>query len=96
MAEQAPQSRSRSQDDRRLRRLRFGLLAGLAMVLLATPAFVVLAVFNGAGWAFIAALAAFAAGLVTVGAVLTPDRSSFHAGTKIWQNDGLPGGGAGM
>jgi hypothetical protein len=98
MAGQAPVTRSRSQDEPRLRRLRFALLAALALILLATPALVVVALSREAGWAFIAALATFAAGLVTMGALVAPGRSSFHAGTKIWQNDGLPGGGgsAGM
>jgi hypothetical protein len=65
------------------------------MMLLGTPGMVVAALVTGADWAFIAALATFAVGLFTVGGVIAPDRSSFRGGTKIWQNDGLPGGGAG-
>jgi len=95
MPEQTPPLRSRSPDHRRLRRLRLALLIGLALILLATPAMVVAALTTGADWAYIAALATFAAGLITVGGVIAPGRSSFQGGTKIWQNDGLPGRGAG-
>lgn len=95
MPDHASPMGSPSRDHRRLRRLRSGLLAGLGLILLATPAMVVVALASGADWAFIVALATFTAGLVTVGAVIAPGRSSFHGGTKIWQNDSLPGGGAG-
>jgi hypothetical protein len=71
------------------------LVAALALMLLVTPALVVLAVSSQADWAFVAALATFAAGLVMVGGLVAPGRSSFRGGTKIWQNDGMPGGGAG-
>lgn len=96
MPEQTPPLRSRSHDRPRLRRLPLGLLIGLALVLLGTPAMVVAALTTGADWAYIAAFATFAAGLITVGGVIAPGRSSFHGGTKIWQNDGLPGGGGGL
>lgn len=86
---------SSSSGRRRLRRPRFGLLAGLALILLGTPTLVVVALTTGADWPFIAALATFTAGLLTVGRIIAPGRSSFRAGTKIWQNDGLPGGGGG-
>jgi hypothetical protein len=75
--------------------MRLGLLVGLALILLATPAAVLVALVSGAGWAFVAALATFTTGLFVLGGVIAPGRSSFHGGTKIWQNDGLPGGGAG-
>jgi len=95
MPEQTPPLRVRSGDHRRLRRLRLALLVGLVLILLGTPAMIVAALATSADWAYIAALATFAVGLITVGGVIAPGRSSFHGGTKIWQNDGLPGGGAG-
>lgn len=95
MLEPALPDQGRSYEVRRIRRARVGLLVGLALMLLGTPAMVAVALMTGAGWALIAALAAFTAGLVTVGGVFAPGSSSFQAGTKVWQNDGLPGGGAG-
>jgi hypothetical protein len=95
MSDHASSTGSPPRSHRRLRRLRLGVLVGLSLMLVATPAMVVVALAGGADWAFIVALATFAAGLVTVGGVIAPGRSSFHGGTKIWQNDGLPGGGAG-
>lgn len=83
---------STSSDIRRPRRLRLGLLAGLALMLLGTTPFVIVALATEADWAFIAAIVTFAAGLLTVVRIIAPGSSSFRAGTKIWQNDGLPGG----
>lgn len=80
----------RAQDDRRLRRLRLGLLAGLTLILLGTPAVVVVALVTEADWAFVVALLTFMVGLFTMGGIIAPGRSSFHACTKIWQNDGRP------
>ena len=68
---------------------------GAFLLAAAVAAMVAVALLTGAAWAFIAALAAFVAGLVTVGGVFAPGRSTFHAGTKLWQNDVLPGGGGG-
>lgn len=95
MPEPLPPTPGRPDDRRRVHRLRLGFLTGLALMLLGTPAVVLVALVTGADWAVIAVLATFALGLFTVGGVTARGRSSFHAGTKIWQNDGLPGGGAG-
>ena len=75
--------------------MRFGALAGLFLLLVATPAMVIVILTTAADWAFVAAIVTFGAGLVVLGTVVAPDRTSFRAGTKIWQNDGLPGGGGG-
>ena len=66
---------------------------GLFLLLVATPAMVIVILTTAAEWAFVAAIVTFAAGLVVLGTVVAPDRTSFRAGTKIWQNDGHPGGG---
>ncbi len=95
MSQPVPPTQGRSHDHARLRRRRLGLLAGMALMFLGTPAMVALALVSGADWAILAALGAFVAGLVTVGGIIAPGSSSFHGGTKIWQNDGVPGGGAG-
>lgn len=95
MPEPALPDQGRSYEVRRVRRARVALLVGLVLMLLGAPAMVAVALLTGAAWAFIAALAAFVAGLVTVGGVFAPGRSDFHAGTKLWQNDVLPGGGGG-
>ncbi len=94
MSQPVPPTRSRSHDHAGLRRLRWGLLAGLALFL-GAPAMVAVALVSGADWAILAALGAFVAGLVTVGGIIAPGSSSFHGGTKIWQNDGGAGGGGG-
>jgi hypothetical protein len=70
------------------------VLSGVALLLLAVAGFVVAAAVD-AGWLLALALAAVVGGLLTIGSVLAPERSSFRAGTKIWQNDGQPGGGGG-
>jgi uncharacterized membrane protein HdeD (DUF308 family) len=77
---------------RRRRRLRTSVLAGLAMVLVAAPVLFVVAAVAQATWAFLGGLAMVAAGLLTVGHPLRRDHNTH--GTKIWQNDGQPGGGA--
>jgi len=69
-------------------------LCGLTLLLLAVAGIVV-AVAIDAGWLLAVGLATFVAGLLTLGSVLAPERSSFRGGTKLWQNDGQPGGGAG-
>ncbi|MDQ4006543.1 MAG: hypothetical protein M3211_00435 [Actinomycetota bacterium] len=66
---------------------------GLFLLLVATPATVIVILTTAADWAFVAAILTFAAGLVVLGTVVAPDRTSFRGGTKVWQNDGLPGGG---
>ncbi len=93
MPEQAPPMPGPFLDHRRLRRLR--LLAGLTLLFVSTPAMVVVALATEADWAFIAPFLTFTVGLFTLGGLIAAGRSSFHGGTKIWQNDGLPGGGAG-
>ncbi|MGH3314664.1 MAG: GNAT family N-acetyltransferase [Nocardioidaceae bacterium] len=70
------------------------VLSGVALLLLAVGGLVVPVVID-AGWLLAVALAAVVAGLLTIGSVLAPQRSSFRAGTKLWQNDGQPGGGDG-
>jgi hypothetical protein len=95
MSQPVPPTRSRSHDHAGLRRRRWGLLAGLALMFLGAPAMVVVALVSGADWAILAALGVFAVGLVTVGGTIAPGRSSFHGGTKTWQNDGVAGGGGG-
>jgi len=95
MSQPVPPMRSRSHDHAGLRRRRWGLLAGLASMLLGAPALVAVALVSGADWAILAALGAFVVGLVIVGGIIAPGRSSFHGGTKIWHNDGVPGGGGG-
>jgi ribosomal protein S18 acetylase RimI-like enzyme len=70
------------------------LLSGVALLLLAVVGLVVAAAID-AGWLLYVALAAIVAGLLTIGSVFAPHRSSVRAGTKIWQNDGQPGGGGG-
>jgi len=91
MAEPVASTPSNSFDRRQLlRHPRLDLLAGLALILLGTPTLVVVAVATEADWAFIAAFVTFASGLLTAGRVIAPGRSSFRAGTKIWQNDGRP------
>lgn len=71
------------------------LVLGVVLLLAAAPTLFVVAAVTEAGWALLAGMACAACGLVTVGQVLAPQRTSFRGGTKIWQNDGLPGGGAG-
>jgi hypothetical protein len=46
---------------------RLGLLAALTLILLGTPAMVVVALVTGADWAFVGALVTFVVGLFTVG-----------------------------
>jgi membrane protein YdbS with pleckstrin-like domain len=92
MPRQTSPTTNSSRDRQRVRRLRVVLLFGIVLILLATPAMVVIALMSEAAWAFIAALATFAVGLLAIVSVIAPGRSSFHGGTKIWQNDGLPGG----
>ena len=77
----------------RHRRLRPGSVVAVLLLLVVTPVMVVVLLTTAAEWAFIAAIGAFAAGLVVLGNVVAPDRSTFRAGTRVWQNDGLPGGG---
>jgi hypothetical protein len=69
------------------------LLVGVVLLLVAAPTLFVVAATTEARWALPAGLACAISGLVTVGQVLMPQRASFRGGTKIWQNDGLPGGG---
>lgn len=95
MSQSVPPTRSRSHDHAGISRRRWGLLAGLALMLLGAPAMVAVALVSGADWAILAALGTFVVGLVTVGGIIAPGRSSFHGGTKIWQNDGFAGGGGG-
>jgi hypothetical protein len=71
------------------------LVLGVALLLVAAPTLFVIAATTEADWAFLPGLACALGGLVAIGQVLTPQRSSFRAGTKIWQNDGVPGGGGG-
>jgi hypothetical protein len=68
---------------------------GVVLLLVAAPTLFVIAASTEAGLALLAGLACALVGLVAIGQVLMPQRTSFRAGTKIWQNDGLPGGGAG-
>lgn len=70
-------------------------VAGVVLLLVAAPALFVAAVNADANWAVLAGLGCALCGLIAVGQILMPQRSSFRAGTKIWQNDGLPGGGGG-
>ena len=71
------------------------LVLGGVLLLVAAPMLFAVAVTTEAGWAMLAGLVCAVAGLLMVGRVFAPQRASFRAGTKIWQNDGLPGGGAG-
>jgi hypothetical protein len=68
---------------------------GVVLLLVAAPTLFVVAATVEAGWALLAGLVCALVGLVAVGQVFVPQRASFRAGTKIWQNDGLPGGGGG-
>lgn len=70
------------------------LLAGGTLLLLAVAGLVVAPAVD-AGWLLVVALAAGVVGLLAMGSVLAPTRSSFRGGTKLWQNDGNPGGGGG-
>jgi hypothetical protein len=65
------------------------LVLGVVLVLLAAPALFVVWVTTETDRALLAGLVCGVAGLVLVGQVLVPQR---RGGTKIWQNDGLPGG----
>jgi len=69
------------------------LVLGVVLLLVAAPTLFVVAATTEAGWALLAGLACAFVGLVAVGQVFMPQRAGFRAGTKIWQNDGLPGGG---
>ena len=71
------------------------LLVGAVLLLVAAPTLFVVAAKTAVDWALIVGLVVGAVGLIMVGQALVPDRASFHGGTKIWQNDGLPGGGGG-
>jgi hypothetical protein len=70
------------------------VLSGVILLLLAVAGFVLAAAIDS-GWLLAVALAAVVAGLLTIGSVFAPERSSVRAGTKMWQNDGQPGGGGG-
>ena len=70
------------------------VLSGVTLLLLAVACLLLAAAVN-AGWLLALAAAALVAGLLTIGSVFTPDRSSQRAGTKIWQNEGTPGGDGG-
>lgn len=71
------------------------LVGGLLLLLVAAPGLFVVAVAADANWAVLSGVGCVLCGVIVVGQALLPDRASFRAGTKIWQNDGLPGGGAG-
>lgn len=77
------------------RRLRLTALTGLSLLLVGTPAMVLISLQTKADWAYVGVLATFCVGVFMIGAAVVPTRSSFRAGTKVWQNDGLPGGGGG-
>jgi len=71
------------------------LVGGLLLLRVAAPGLFVVAVAADANGAVLAAVGCVLCGVVVVRQALLPQRASFRAGTKIWQNDGLPGGGAG-
>jgi predicted membrane-bound mannosyltransferase len=73
------------------RSLRPAILGGLMMMLAVTPALVLIGMVAKIDWPFLAAAATFVVGLVVLGQVLAPGRSSFRAGSNMWQNE--PGGG---
>ena len=68
---------------------------GVVLLLVAAPTLLVVAAKTAADSMLIVGLVVGAIGVIMVGQALLPGRSTFHGGTKIWQNDGLPGGGSG-
>lgn len=80
-------------DRRPRRRMRANVLAGLAMLLAGAPVLFVVAAVADAGWALLGGLAMVVVGLLLVGQPGGRGRNTH--GTRIWENDGLPGGGTG-
>ncbi len=66
-------------------------LAGAALIVIVGPVLFLVAVLTEGVWAWVASLGSVALGLMLIVQALMPDRN-VH-GTKVWQNDGLPGGG---
>ena len=87
-----------SQPPRRSRLTLRGMVfvLGVVLLLVAAPTLFVVWATTEANRAVLAGIGCTVAGLVAVGQVLLPQRASFRAGTKIWQNDGIPTGGTGL
>jgi hypothetical protein len=66
------------------------VLVGAALIALVGPVMFLVALLTGGIWAWVVSLGLVALGFMLVIQALMPDRN-VH-GTKIWQNDGLPGG----
>jgi uncharacterized membrane protein HdeD (DUF308 family) len=65
------------------------LLCGVAAVVIGVLAYGV-ALTTALVWTASIGTLAIMAGLVVIGSTLVPTRTTFSAGSRIWQNDGLP------
>ena len=66
------------------------VLVGAALIVVVGPVMFLVALLTGSVWAWVFSLGSVALGFMLVVQALMPDRN-VH-GTKVWQNDGHPGG----